>query len=139
MIKKLFISLLLIGFVVFSNAQQISGLVKSITNETIAAATVSIKNSNIGTFTNDKGKFLLKVNKQYPFTIVVSCIGYSTEELIVQSNSQPIIFNLKPKYELGQEVVVSASRVPEKILVSPVSIERISAANIRNAAAPRIF
>ena len=139
MIKKLFISLLLIGFVVFSNAQQISGLVKSITNETIAAATVSIKNSNIGTFTNDKGKFLLKVNKQYPFTIVVSCIGYSTEELIVQSNSQPIIFNLKPKYELGQEVVVSASRVPEKILVSPVSIERISAANIRNAAAPGYF
>ena len=41
----------------------------------------------------------------------------------------------KPASTLGTEVVVSASRVPERILESPVSIERIGPANIRNSPA----
>jgi outer membrane receptor protein involved in Fe transport len=46
---------------------------------------------------------------------------------------------LAPVSSLGQEIVVSASRVPERILESPVSIERISAANIRNAPSANFY
>ena len=45
----------------------------------------------------------------------------------------------KPSVALGQEVVVSATRVPQKIMESPVSIERVSAANIRNAPAASFY
>ncbi|MEO7049645.1 MAG: TonB-dependent receptor, partial [Ferruginibacter sp.] len=44
-----------------------------------------------------------------------------------------------PSNSLGQEVVVSASRVPQKIMESPVSIERVSAASIRTAPAASFY
>ena len=40
---------------------------------------------------------------------------------------------------LGQEVVVSATRTPQRILESPVSIERMGSAAIRNASAPNYY
>ncbi len=42
---------------------------------------------------------------------------------------------LVPSSSLGVEVVVSANRVPQTVLESPVSIERISTASIRNSPA----
>ena len=51
----------------------------------------------------------------------------------------PLTIDLVPGSSLGAEVVVSASRVPERILESPVSIERMGSANIRAAAAPSFF
>ena len=46
---------------------------------------------------------------------------------------------LIPASTLGQEVVVAATRTPSRILESPVTIERISAANIRNSAATSYY
>jgi outer membrane receptor protein involved in Fe transport len=40
---------------------------------------------------------------------------------------------------LGQEIVVAATRTPSRILESPVTIERISAANIRNSASTSYY
>ena len=45
----------------------------------------------------------------------------------------------KPVSTLGTEVVISASRVPERILESPVSIERVNAATIRNSPASSYY
>nr|MCU0386429.1 Plug domain-containing protein [Flavihumibacter sp.] len=50
---------------------------------------------------------------------------------MVNNASDAVNVNLAPSSSLGTEVVVSASRVPEKILESPVSIERVSSAAIR--------
>jgi hypothetical protein len=46
---------------------------------------------------------------------------------------------LDVSFTLGDEVVVAASRVPERILESPVSIERISNAAIRNTPAVNYY
>ena len=55
------------------------------------------------------------------------------------SANQKLDVAFKPASTLGQEIVVAASRVPERILESPVSIERVSAANIRNAPAANFY
>lgn len=110
----------------------------SASKESISAVSVTVKGSNVGTFTNDKGVFSINV-KSLPVTLVFSSIGYDAVEQNVSSSSSKLAIAMKPSSALGQEVVVSASRVQEKILESPVSIERVNAAAIRNSAAANYY
>ncbi|MEO6220134.1 MAG: TonB-dependent receptor, partial [Ginsengibacter sp.] len=118
----------------------ITGTVRnSVSNESVSAVSITMKGFTSGTFTDAKGNFKLTTTRQPPFTIVVSSIGYSLQEVPVSSASDSIHISLVPSNSLGQEVVISATRVPERILESPVSIERVSAANIRNAPSANFY
>ena len=129
-------ALLLTQFLVLGAMAQnatISGNVKNkMTKENAAAVSILIKGESEGTFTNDKGNFSIKV-KSFPTILIISSIGYELKEMTVASETEKLTIELNPASSLGQEVVVSASRVPEKILESPVSIERVNAAAIRTA------
>ncbi|MCP9750879.1 TonB-dependent receptor [Ferruginibacter sp. HRS2-29] len=117
----------------------ISGNVQnSATSEKSAAVSVTIKGSETGTYTDDRGNFSI-TTKSLPVTLIFSSIGYEQQEVSVTSAAIPISVKFVPSNSLGQEVVVSASRVPQKILESPVSIERVSAAAIRNAPAANFY
>lgn len=118
-----------------AKAQTISGKVEnSATKESVAAVSVMVKGTGEGTFTDDKGNFKLNVGK-LPATLLISSVGYELQEVMVNEAGKPVTVSFKPSNVLGQEVVVSATRTSQKILESPVSIERISAAAIRNAPA----
>jgi outer membrane receptor protein involved in Fe transport len=97
------------------------------------AVSVLVKGEDNGTFTDDKGNFRLTV-KKLPVTLLISSVGYELQEVTVSNATNLVQVEFKPTNILGQEVVVAANRVPQKILESPVSIERVSAATIRNAA-----
>ncbi|HYF30081.1 MAG TPA: TonB-dependent receptor [Chitinophagaceae bacterium] len=109
------------------------------TKDVVPAVSITVKGSTAGTFTDDKGNFRLVTNQQPPFTIIVSSIGFESKEVQVTSAGQVVDVELTPASTLGVEVVVSASRVPERILESPVSIERVSSANIRNSPATTYY
>lgn len=118
------------------NASSVSGTVKNAsTSETVAAVSVTLKGNNSGTYTDDRGNFKLSVTQKAPYTLVFTSVGFTSKEVVVNGNTGSLSVSLTPAFVLGSDVVVSASRVPEKILESPVTIERISAANIRNAPA----
>ncbi|MEO5889520.1 MAG: TonB-dependent receptor [Ferruginibacter sp.] len=123
----------------FAQDNAISGnIVNSVTNESVAAVSVIVKGAQEGTFTDDKGHFRISVNK-LPVTLLISSVGYSLQEVVVINTAQPLAIKFEPSNSLGQEVVVSASRVPQKIMESPVSIERINAAAIRNAPSANFY
>ncbi len=118
----------------------VSGTVQnSQSKEYISAVSVSVKGGTSGTFTDDKGAFKFTTTQKLPFTLVISSVGYAAKEVSVTKNGQVVEAKLDVSYTLGNEVVVAASRVPERILESPVSIERISAAAIRNAPATNYY
>lgn len=111
----------------------VSGSVKNASSkEALSAVSVTIKGGTVGTFTDDKGNFRFTTVQKPPFTLVISSVGYASKEVSVKGASDVVSVDLTPSFTLGDEVVVSASRVPERILESPVSIERISTAAIRN-------
>ncbi len=112
----------------------ITGNVKNSTNQDVVpAVSVTIKGTSSGTFTDDKGNFTLNTSQKPPFTLVFSSIGFESQEVVVNDGGQVVNISFSPSSSLGTEVVVSASRVPERILESPVSIERVSSAAIRIA------
>lgn len=99
----------------------------------IGSVSVTIKNvSARGTTTDATGRFELTV-PSVPVTLVFSSVGFDPQELLVRSASQPVAVSLVSSNQLGQAVVVSASRLPQRILEAPVTIERVSAATIRSA------
>ncbi len=103
--------------------------------EKIPAVSVTLKGFSSGTFTDDRGNFKLTTTTKPPYVLIFSSIGFETQEVTVQEGAGPIQVDFKPASTLGTEVVVSASRVPERILESPVSIERVGSAAIRNSPA----
>lgn len=102
------------------------------TKEATGAVSVMIKGGETGTFTDDKGNFKISV-KSLPVTLLISSVGYELQEVSVSTAGKMVQVEFVPSNALGQEVVVAANRVPQRILESPVSIERVSAANIRNS------
>ncbi|MBC7889482.1 MAG: TonB-dependent receptor [Ferruginibacter sp.] len=124
----------------FAQSATITGnIVNSINNESVSAVSVTIKGAPVGTFTDDKGNFRVTVNQKFPVTLMVSSVGYALQEVVVNNPSLPVTVQFVPSNSLGQEVVLAATRVPQSIMESPVSIERVSAANIRNAPSANFY
>ncbi len=122
----------------YAQSTTISGNVKnSSTKEAVSAVSITIKGTSTGTFTDDKGNFSLNA-KSLPVTLLITSVGFEIQEVTVNSNT-PLEISFKPTNALGQEVVVSATRVATRILESPVTIERIGAGAIRDLAAPSYY
>jgi len=122
------------------NAGTINGTVKNSSSaEVLAAVSVTVKGTTNGTFTDDKGTFRLNVSQKTPFTLVFSSVGFANKEVPVSSINAKLEVSLSPSFVLGSEVVVSASKVAERILESPVSIERISNTTIKNTPASNYY
>lgn len=116
----------------------IRGVVKNTEDgEPIAQVSVIVSGTSIGTFTNNQGIFELKT-LTLPIKLLVTSVGFAAKEVVVTSEDALTIV-LSRKLELGQEVVVSASRTAERILESPVTIDRVNNVTIRNAAAPNFY
>ena len=130
-------------FAFVASAQQsvsVSGNVKnSKSKEVVSAVSVTIKGTTLGTFTDDKGIFKITTTQKLPFILVFSSVGFADKEVSVSTNNQVVNVDFDTKFSVGEEVVVAASRVSEKILESPVTIERISAATIRNSSAANYY
>ncbi|MDP4151075.1 MAG: TonB-dependent receptor, partial [Bacteroidota bacterium] len=118
----------------------ISGNVHNALNrDAVPAVSVSIKGTGAGTYTDDKGNFRITTNHALPLVLVFTSIGFELQELTVSDASAHLQIEFKPVSVLGTEVVVAASRVPERILESPVSIERVGSAAIRNSPATSYY
>jgi iron complex outermembrane receptor protein len=70
---------------------------------------------------------------------VYSFIGFATQEVEVTNAETKLDISLEEQTLLGQEVVVSASRVEESILKSPVTIEKMDLLTIKQAATPDFY
>lgn len=119
----------------------VSGIIKNArTQEVIPAVSVTVKGSSTGTFTDDRGAFRFTTVQKLPLTLVISSVGFATKEISVsETNAGSLSIDIEPAFTLGQDVVVAASRVAERILESPVSIERVSSSAIRTAPAANYY
>ncbi|EDM38774.1 TonB-dependent receptor domain protein [Pedobacter sp. BAL39] len=118
----------------------ISGkVIDKLSKAAIPGAGVSLKGTSIATVTDRDGKFSLKPTGQAPYQVQVSYIGYGSSLQQIIGGMREMIFELEQTAILGQEVVISASRTPERILESPVSIERMGAQGVKELPAPSFY
>lgn len=117
---------------------EVKGVVQnSETKEPMRAVSVSIDGTARGTYTDSKGEFVLSVSA-YPVRLTFSSVGYETiSESFIDGLSKNVL--MTPTMTLGQEVVVAATRSSERLIESPVTVERVSATTIRNAPAASYY
>jgi iron complex outermembrane recepter protein len=141
MIKKiLFIAFIAFGSLSMVAQTTISGTVKDAkSGEFLPGANVKVSRKSVGTSTDFDGRFELKNINNPPFTIEISIIGYKTEKVEVTKNNQKIDVLLTENETFLDEIVVSASRTPERIMESPVTIERLDSRAIINTTSPSFY
>ncbi|MGL1888628.1 MAG: TonB-dependent receptor [Reichenbachiella sp.] len=120
---------------------EISGSVKDAeTGEELLGSSILVKDKVIGTISDRDGNFRLKVTSNPPLTLVISMVGFnSTEVEITENTVTDLEIKLTETAIMGQEVVVSASRVEESVMQSPVSIEKMDLLAVQNTASANFY
>lgn len=118
----------------------LSGLVTDDTSQPLAGVTILIQGTNTGTITQADGRFLLPTNRELPLTLSVSFIGYKRQDVVARGNNfRDITIRLTEEAITADEVVVSASRVPEDIRKAAVTVEKLGARQFANSPAATPF
>ncbi len=119
----------------------ISGSVKDAENDQeLAGVNIVVQGTVTGTITDVSGNFSLNTATVPPFNLVISYVGYQSQEIeITDNNVSGLNLSLTSTSIMGQEIVISASRVEESILQSPVTIERMDVLAIRNTPSPTFY
>lgn len=111
----------------------VKGKVIDNNGQPLPGANIIVTGTTTGTISDYDGNYTLTVNQDPPFTIQISTVGFETVDLEVTTNPQTIDVTLVEGTALD-EVVISASRTPERIFESPVTVERFGLKEIKNTA-----
>jgi len=129
----LMFSLLCCGWLSAQNS--VSGTVRDNKGMPVPGANIKVSGEATATTSDDNGAFTIV--KKPPFTIEVGSVGFSTATVNVTGATVNVVLN--DEQTTLNEIVVSASRTPERILESPVTIERMGAAEIKATSSPSFY
>jgi outer membrane cobalamin receptor len=136
--KYLFFLPLFFCSVIFSQ-NSIQGVITERDNQPVIGANIKIIGDSVSAITDSYGKFILKSFVEIPYEIEVSSIGFESKKVRVVSKNQKINIVLNEEQTLLDEIVVSASRTPERVLESPVTIERMGISDIKKSASATFY
>lgn len=98
-----------------------------------------ISNGETFVVSDEEGNFSIVLpSNTLPQTITISAFGFNTEEVSIVSFEKKVNVVLKENLLLDQ-VVISASRTPEKIIESPVTIERLGLTDIKKSSSNSFY
>jgi iron complex outermembrane receptor protein len=130
----------IVSFAQEGNLIEVSGTVTDQVNkQPLADVSVQVKGTVTGTITNKDGGFKLRTKSRLPLTLTFSSVGFKEQQLEVTSLGSNLEIALVTQTILGNEVVVTASRVQESLLKSPVAIEKLSLRAIKESPAPTFY
>lgn len=136
--KIVFAFSLLMGLTSFAQTT-VTGSVVDSNNEPIPGANIVIVGIAEGAVADFDGNFSLSTDQVPPFQLRITSIGYSDTVAEVTANNQNLNIILNEVSTLLDEIVISASRTPERIFESPVSVERFGIKEIKNTTAESFY
>ena len=139
--KSIFLTLMIFFTGTFLYAQtEVSGkVIDAVNNEPIPGVNVKIIGGTTGASTDFDGLFSINTASTPPFTLEFTSVGYDRKTYEVTRADEEITIILQESQTTLDEVVVSASRTPERIFESPVTVETMSLKDIKNTASPDFY
>ena len=121
-------------------AQNVSGTVVTADAGPVSGVNVVIDGTFIGRATDIDGRFSLPVDFSAGARVLrFSYTGYETQRVTVEGPTDDLLVTLQPEVLQGGGVVVSASRQAESVLTAPVTVERVSLAQLQRQPATEII
>jgi outer membrane receptor for ferrienterochelin and colicin len=109
------------------------------TNEALIGATVMIKGTAIGASTDFDGNFSFKTNTPTPYTLVVSYLGYTPQQITITQTDKPIVVKLVQNTTELKETTIRDSRITEKQKQNPITVETMDAVAIKQTPAANFY
>jgi iron complex outermembrane receptor protein len=116
----------------------VKGTVTDNNGQPLPGANIIIIGTTTGTISDFDGNYTLTYNQNPPFSITVSSVGFEPVTKEVTTSPQTINFTMVEGTALD-EIVISASRTPERIFESPVTVERFGLKDIKNTASADFY
>ncbi|RXJ52730.1 TonB-dependent receptor [Gelidibacter gilvus] len=116
----------------------VSGKITDGTGQPLPGANVIIVGTSTGTISDFDGNYSLTTSQTPPFSIQVSSVGFESGTKQVTTTTQNLDFQLREGTSLD-EVIISASRTPERVFESPVTVERFGLKEIKNTASAGFY
>lgn len=118
-------------------ARLLKGRVVDTSNDPIIGASVMVKNAKEGTVTNMEGKFSLNVAPSA--TLVVSYIGFVTQEVKADTQKGEMTITLKEDTKRLGEVVVTALGIKRDRKALGYSLGEVSGKELQKAKEPNVI
>lgn len=136
---KTIVKLFALLFVAISYGQTtVKGTVTDNSGQPIPGANIVVAGTTTGAISDFDGNFILNYAQDPPFFVEVTSVGFQPARQEVTQKNQTLNFILVEGTELD-EVVISASRTPERIFESPVTVERFGIKEIKNTASSDFY
>lgn len=111
------------------NSRLSGSVIDKITDEPVIGATITIKGTTHGVITDLDGKFYFQTGQKFPYTLIITSIGYKKEEVIVDGS--PVVVRLSQDVqELNELVVVGYGTQKKKDIIGSVS--KVNPADTKN-------
>lgn len=108
-------------------------------NSTVNTAVITILSSSRNVTVNNEGEFVLESWQSPPLDIKISSIGYKDYYYTVTSNEEWITVLLEEEVTGLDEITIAASRAPEQVFESPVSVEILTTTAIENTTSSTFY
>lgn len=127
--KTLLLSLLLSVLLHLANAQSaLKGTVRDEAGHPIIGASVQVQGTNDYAISDENGNFSILTNKQAPFNVLASFVGFKAATIrIVNSDQNDVVFKLTEDNLLA-EVLITSRRRQEEIQAVPIPVSVVSGA-----------
>ena len=114
------------------DTQQLTGVVTDKTGAGLPGATVLVKGTLNGTSTDERGRFTLNNVKGGSVTLVISFVGYTPKEVLVEASQQgkALTINLDSDARQIDEVVVTGVFDRRERMDASIAISTISGAQV---------
>ncbi|MEM5563594.1 TonB-dependent receptor [Psychroserpens sp. AS72] len=122
----------------FAQTTTVKGKVIDNNGIPLPGANIIVVGTTTGTISDFDGNYTLVVNQAPPFSIQVSSVGFESVTKEITTNPQTVDITMTEGSALD-EVVISASRTPERIFESPVTVERFGLKEIKNTASADFY
>jgi iron complex outermembrane recepter protein len=114
---------------------QFTGRVVDDNGEGIPFASISVKNTSNGTTADSLGRFTLVADQAFPFTLVISYVGYVPQELVVRNASvNNVLVQLQALYQ-RDTVVITSRRRREILQEVPIPVTVVTGGLVSDAGA----
>ena len=135
--KKLILVLSILSSAFALAQTSVSGKVVDQNGAPVANANVIVAGQSDGAVADFDGNFAFTTSATPPFSVRVSSLGYKSATVTFSGSALTV--TLEESSTALDEIVISASRTPERIFESPVSVERFGLAQIQNATAESFY
>ncbi len=115
------------------NATVTGKVIDARTSKNLIGATVTIKGTTNGGSTNQNGQFTLITGQKLPFTIIVSYVGYRTQETVLTANAANI--KLEEGSNQLSDVTITSRRRQESAQDVPIPISVLRGPLVEDAGA----